>query len=262
MAADGQPVPDHPCARDHGRGRSCAQRAVNAPALLAAQWLFLVGSVLFPGALYALAFGGPRWMGAVAPIGGAAFILGWLKPGSRGADEARGRAGAQSSCSSRSLSASAAKARMLATRSFEPVRKRARDLALGADDGDAGVAGGVAVGIAGRPRRAGLGQAPGRVQPLAHQFGGERRPRLGGRADAGALLRGRGQEGFARRARVDHGAAHEVGRGAGHGEQHGGDQAAGRRFGDADRFLAGLQFLADLLGQRQERIHSVSPSSW
>ena len=47
----------------------------------AAQWLFLVGSVVFPGALYALAFGGPRWMGAVAPIGGAAFILGWLSLG-------------------------------------------------------------------------------------------------------------------------------------------------------------------------------------
>lgn len=45
---------------------------------LAAQWLFLIGSVLFPGALYALAFGGPKWFGAVAPIGGTAFILGWL----------------------------------------------------------------------------------------------------------------------------------------------------------------------------------------
>jgi uncharacterized membrane protein YgdD (TMEM256/DUF423 family) len=54
---------------------------VNAPVALAAQWLFLVGGVLFPGALYALAFGGPRWMGAVAPIGGAAFILGWLSLG-------------------------------------------------------------------------------------------------------------------------------------------------------------------------------------
>ncbi len=41
-------------------------------------WLFAVGSVVFPGALYALAFEGPRWMGAVAPVGGLAFILGWL----------------------------------------------------------------------------------------------------------------------------------------------------------------------------------------
>lgn len=54
---------------------------LNAPIALVAQWLFLVGSVLFPGALYALAFGGPRWFGAVAPIGGAAFILGWLSLG-------------------------------------------------------------------------------------------------------------------------------------------------------------------------------------
>jgi uncharacterized membrane protein YgdD (TMEM256/DUF423 family) len=54
---------------------------VNGRAAFAAQCLFLAGSVLFPGALYALAFGGPRWMGAVAPIGGTAFILGWLTLG-------------------------------------------------------------------------------------------------------------------------------------------------------------------------------------
>jgi len=47
-------------------------------AALAGQCLFLLGSVLFSGALYALAFGGPRWFGAVAPFGGTAFILGWL----------------------------------------------------------------------------------------------------------------------------------------------------------------------------------------
>ena len=45
---------------------------------LAAQWLFLVGGVLFPGALYSLALHGPRLLGAVPPIGGTAFILGWL----------------------------------------------------------------------------------------------------------------------------------------------------------------------------------------
>ena len=51
---------------------------LNGRLAAAAQWLFLAGSFLFPGALYALAFGGPRWFGAVAPIGGTAFILGWL----------------------------------------------------------------------------------------------------------------------------------------------------------------------------------------
>jgi uncharacterized membrane protein YgdD (TMEM256/DUF423 family) len=42
------------------------------------QWSFLAGTILFPGALYALALGGPNWLGAVAPIGGAGFIAGWL----------------------------------------------------------------------------------------------------------------------------------------------------------------------------------------
>jgi uncharacterized membrane protein YgdD (TMEM256/DUF423 family) len=45
---------------------------------LAVHWLFLIGSVFFSGALYALALGGPKWFGAVAPLGGTAFILGWL----------------------------------------------------------------------------------------------------------------------------------------------------------------------------------------
>jgi uncharacterized membrane protein YgdD (TMEM256/DUF423 family) len=51
---------------------------VNSRIAFATQCLFLAGSVLFSGALYALAFGGPRWFGAVAPLGGTAFILGWL----------------------------------------------------------------------------------------------------------------------------------------------------------------------------------------
>lgn len=51
---------------------------LNGRVAIVAQCLFFVGSVLFPGALYALALGGPRWLGAVAPIGGTAFILGWV----------------------------------------------------------------------------------------------------------------------------------------------------------------------------------------
>jgi uncharacterized membrane protein YgdD (TMEM256/DUF423 family) len=39
---------------------------------------FAIGLVAFPGALYALALGGPSWFGAVAPIGGLAFLAGWL----------------------------------------------------------------------------------------------------------------------------------------------------------------------------------------
>jgi uncharacterized membrane protein YgdD (TMEM256/DUF423 family) len=38
---------------------------------------FVVGTVLFSGSLYVMALGGPRWLGAVTPLGGAAFLVGW-----------------------------------------------------------------------------------------------------------------------------------------------------------------------------------------
>lgn len=41
-------------------------------------WLFLAGVILFSGSLYGLALGGPRWLGPVTPLGGLAFIAGWL----------------------------------------------------------------------------------------------------------------------------------------------------------------------------------------
>lgn len=43
-----------------------------------AGWLFLAGTVIFSGSLYALALTGVRALGAVTPIGGVAFIAGWL----------------------------------------------------------------------------------------------------------------------------------------------------------------------------------------
>ena len=43
----------------------------------AAGWLFVAGMVLFSGSLYLLALGGPRWLGAVAPVGGLSFLVGW-----------------------------------------------------------------------------------------------------------------------------------------------------------------------------------------
>ncbi len=39
---------------------------------------FVLGILLFAGSLYALALGAPRVLGAIAPLGGTAFILGWL----------------------------------------------------------------------------------------------------------------------------------------------------------------------------------------
>jgi uncharacterized membrane protein YgdD (TMEM256/DUF423 family) len=41
-------------------------------------WLFVLGTVLFSGSLYALSLTGVRWLGAITPIGGLAFLAGWL----------------------------------------------------------------------------------------------------------------------------------------------------------------------------------------
>jgi uncharacterized membrane protein YgdD (TMEM256/DUF423 family) len=43
-----------------------------------AGWFFLFGTVVFSGSLYALGLSGIRWLGAVTPVGGLAFLLGWL----------------------------------------------------------------------------------------------------------------------------------------------------------------------------------------
>ena len=43
-----------------------------------AGWLFVLGTVLFSGSLYALALSGVRALGAVTPFGGVAFIAGWI----------------------------------------------------------------------------------------------------------------------------------------------------------------------------------------
>jgi uncharacterized membrane protein YgdD (TMEM256/DUF423 family) len=43
-----------------------------------AGWLFIGGTVLFSGSLYALALSGVRWLGAITPLGGIAFLAGWV----------------------------------------------------------------------------------------------------------------------------------------------------------------------------------------
>ncbi|HSD53273.1 MAG TPA: DUF423 domain-containing protein [Burkholderiales bacterium] len=47
-------------------------------ALRWAGWLMITGLVLFSGSLYALALTGARWLGAIAPFGGTAWIAAWL----------------------------------------------------------------------------------------------------------------------------------------------------------------------------------------
>ena len=43
-----------------------------------AGWLFLAGTVLFSGSLYALALSGIGVLGAITPLGGVCFLAGWL----------------------------------------------------------------------------------------------------------------------------------------------------------------------------------------
>jgi uncharacterized membrane protein YgdD (TMEM256/DUF423 family) len=44
---------------------------------VAAGWLFTAGILLFSGSLYLLVLTGPRWLGAITPLGGVAFLAGW-----------------------------------------------------------------------------------------------------------------------------------------------------------------------------------------
>ncbi len=43
-----------------------------------ATWSFLTGIVLFSGSLFIMSLTGVRWLGAITPLGGLFFILGWL----------------------------------------------------------------------------------------------------------------------------------------------------------------------------------------
>jgi len=44
----------------------------------ASGWLFTSGILIFSGSLYLMTFTGARWLGAITPIGGLCFILGWI----------------------------------------------------------------------------------------------------------------------------------------------------------------------------------------
>lgn len=73
---------------DSGHGRADAARghgdepvagvAPRQRGLLLAALLLLLGAAVFAGALAGLAFGGPRLLGAVAPVGGVTMMAGWL----------------------------------------------------------------------------------------------------------------------------------------------------------------------------------------
>jgi uncharacterized membrane protein YgdD (TMEM256/DUF423 family) len=45
--------------------------------LIAAGSAFIIGIAIFSGSLYALSLSGIKWLGAITPLGGVAFIIGW-----------------------------------------------------------------------------------------------------------------------------------------------------------------------------------------
>jgi uncharacterized membrane protein YgdD (TMEM256/DUF423 family) len=47
------------------------------PTLAIAGYAFIVGIAIFSGSLYVLSLTGIKWLGAITPLGGAAFLVGW-----------------------------------------------------------------------------------------------------------------------------------------------------------------------------------------
>lgn len=60
------------------------------PSAALAGWLFLLGTILFSGSLYALTLTGARWFGAITPAGGACLIGGWVALAYAAATSTRG----------------------------------------------------------------------------------------------------------------------------------------------------------------------------
>ena len=56
---------------------ACAQSKWSAKKILAAGWFFIAGTIVFSGSLYMLGLSGIKWLGAITPLGGIAFLLGW-----------------------------------------------------------------------------------------------------------------------------------------------------------------------------------------
>lgn len=59
---------------------ACAWAVTKWPGMLVntSGWLFVAGTIVFSGSLYALSFTGVRWLGAITPLGGLAFLAGWI----------------------------------------------------------------------------------------------------------------------------------------------------------------------------------------
>jgi uncharacterized membrane protein YgdD (TMEM256/DUF423 family) len=68
------------CTDTERRGATSSAPSVERSARLAtvAGWCFVGGTLLFSGSLYAMTFTGIRALGAVTPLGGVAFLVGWV----------------------------------------------------------------------------------------------------------------------------------------------------------------------------------------
>jgi uncharacterized membrane protein YgdD (TMEM256/DUF423 family) len=54
-----------------------AQLSGDSRAIRASAVLMLAGILLFSGSIYLMTAGAPRWLGAVAPVGGLSFMAAW-----------------------------------------------------------------------------------------------------------------------------------------------------------------------------------------
>ncbi len=61
----------------HAAALLATGRAEHGGRVASSGWCFAAGTVLFSGSLYAMALTDQRWLGAVTPIGGLAFLAGW-----------------------------------------------------------------------------------------------------------------------------------------------------------------------------------------
>jgi uncharacterized membrane protein YgdD (TMEM256/DUF423 family) len=50
----------------------------NWKSLVFASWSMVFGIIVFSGSLYILSLSGVTWWGAITPLGGVGFIMGWL----------------------------------------------------------------------------------------------------------------------------------------------------------------------------------------
>ncbi|MBO0350522.1 DUF423 domain-containing protein [Phormidium pseudopriestleyi FRX01] len=58
-------------------GLTVTQTEIPSIWLRVAGFAFIAGVLIFSGSLYTLSLSDIKWLGAITPIGGAAFLLGW-----------------------------------------------------------------------------------------------------------------------------------------------------------------------------------------